>query len=223
MENVNSLKEMLLELLVPKLSEHGFKRQGSRESFLRQHADRVDVFQLVFLDGKPGWRIQPNVGVRFDNVENIFHHVSGFEPKYQGDTITVGAPLGVVLGSTARGCEFILESNAELASTAKQLIMSFEEIALPYFSNWSNIQTIDSALNDDPSLRVPHLRGGLAWFRCSTAIIIAKLTVRKDYNRLVSFYGDVMAVDNKGFYLKRFDSLTKYLENIEWNKPNKIG
>lgn len=223
MKNVNSIKEMLLELLVPQLSEHGFKRQGSRESFLRQHADRVDVFQLVFLDGKPGWRIQPNAGVRFDSVENIFHQVSGFEPKYQKDTVTVGAPLGIVLGDTARGCEFILESNDELASIVREVIKSFEDIALPYFSNWSNIKNIDSALNDDPSLRVPKLRGGLAWFRCSTAIIIAKLTGRKDYDRLVSFYGDVMAADNKGFYLKRFDLLTKYLESIESNKQNVIG
>lgn len=223
MKNVNNIKKMLLELLVPQLAERGFKRQGSRESFLRKHADRVDVFQLVFLDGKPGWRIQPNAGVRFDTVEDIFHHVSGFEAKYQKDTVTVGAPLGIILGETARGCEFILESDTELESIAREVIASFENIALPYFSNWSNIKNVDSALNDDPSLRVPKLRGGLAWFRCSTGIIIARLTNRKDYDRLVSFYGDVMAVDNNGFYSKRFDLLVKYLKNIEPNKPNIIS
>ena len=56
---------------------------------------------------------------------------------------------------------------------------------------------------------------GLAWFRCSTGIIVAKLVGRPDYEQLAAFYLDVMTRDNKGFYLKRFQPLLKSLESVE--------
>ena len=75
------------------------------------------------------------------------------------------------------------------------------------------MQAIDAELNDDPSKKTPHR--SLAWFRCSTGIIVARLVGRADYEKLAEFYTEVMTQDNKGFYLTRFQNLLRSLESAE--------
>jgi hypothetical protein len=209
-----NLKEQFLVELSALLAVDGFKRKGRREFFTQNVDGLVKVFQVICLDGKPGWRIQPNIGLRFDRVESIFHQTSGFEPKYQKDTCTVGAPAGVIMGGTARTCEFIIESDADLAPASKNVMQIFREIAIPYYTRWSILQEIDAALNNNPSERASYLRGGGAWFRCSTGLIVAKLVKRQNYDQLVALYSDAMAKDNSGFYLKHFQALVESLDSV---------
>ena len=91
--------------------------------------------------------------------------------------------------------------------------MIFLEVAVPYFERWASLEAIDIELNEDPTKRTVHK--ALAWFRCSTGIIVAKLVGRTDFDRLAASYLDIMREDNKGFYLKRFEVLLKSLETVE--------
>jgi hypothetical protein len=45
-------------------------------------------------------------------------------------------------------------------------------------------------------------------------VIVAKLSGRSDYAKLVEIYSDVMRKSDKGFYLKRFESLLRSLEPV---------
>jgi hypothetical protein len=165
------------------------------------------------LDAKPGYRIQPGVAVRIERVEEIFHQTSGFELKYQKDTPTMGTRVGSLLSGSSGACEFLLGSASEIASVTEKLVDVFRKIAVPYFEHWGSLAAIDIELNDKPNERTRHR--ALAWFRCSTGIIVAKLVNRPEYEQLAAFYADVMTQDNKGFYLSRFQSLLKLLESIE--------
>ncbi|GGA39973.1 hypothetical protein GCM10010981_31540 [Dyella nitratireducens] len=63
-------------------------------------------------------------------------------------------------------------------------------------------------------MKVSYVRGGPAWFRCSTGIIVAKLVERPNYEDLVSFHTGMMTKDNKGFYMKRFEALANSLKTL---------
>jgi hypothetical protein len=45
-------------------------------------------------------------------------------------------------------------------------------------------------------------------------VIAAKLSGRADHAKLVEIYSDVMRKSDKGFYLKRFESLSRSLESV---------
>jgi hypothetical protein len=207
------LKLALFESVGERLVGASFKLNAIKDSFVRRRNGVADIFQLVCKDAKPGWRIQPNVAVRLEQVEEIFHRTSGFEPQYQKDTPTMGGSVGHFLKGSGRACEFLLTSNSDVAPVAEQVTRVFEEFAIPYFERWASLTAIDAELNDKPL--EPTLQRSLAWFRCSTGIIVAKLVGRSDYEQLAKLYSDVMARDNKGFYLKRFQALLKSLEAIE--------
>jgi len=211
-KRLSQLKAEFLESVGRELETEGFKLKAAKDSFVRHRSGVSDIFQLVCKDGKPGWKVQPNVAIRLEQVEEIFHGTSGFELQYQKDT-PMGASVGRLLSGSTQSVEFLLASDSDLAPTTEQALRIFRETASPYFERWGSLQAIDAELNDDPSKKTPHR--SLAWFRCSTGIIVARLVGRADYEKLAEFYTEVMTQDNKGFYLTRFQNLLRSLESAE--------
>lgn len=209
----SEIKSALFTSLRPELAKHGFSLKATQGRFVRRRGEVSDIFQLVCLDGKPGYRIQPNVGVRVERIEDIFHQISGLEAKFQKDTPTIGSSVGIYLTGDSRSCEFLLESPSEVGSITEKIVRVFHEFGLPYFDRLGSIQAIDAALNSNAPERTPHRV--LAFFRCSTGIIVAKLVGRPNYDELVALYTDVMTRDNDGFYFKRFQELLTLLKTME--------
>lgn len=211
--NKNQLKIAVFDSLRSQLSGYGFVLKPAKDSFVRQHEGIVDVFQLVCLEGKPGLRIQPNVAVRVEEIETIFHQTSGFDQEFQGNTPTIGGAIKNIVGNSNRVCEFVLESNSEVDSVVAKIMNIFTEVALPYFQKYASIKAIDTELNNKPTERTPSRIA--PWLRCATGIITAKLTKRSDYEQLVQTYSGIMSRLDKGFYLVRFQALLKSLESIK--------
>lgn len=212
-EETTALKTALFDALCRQLAKYDFTFKAKVDNFVRQHDGTLEIFQITCLDGKPGYRIQPGVAVRIEQVENIFHQTSGFESKHQKDTPTMGSSVGILLTGDSRSCEFLLETESEVQSITKKIMDVFHDFALPYFERWGSLTAIDAELNDKPTERTLHR--ALAWFRCSTGIIVAKLLDRPDYDQLAAYYTEVMTQDNNGFYLKRFQALLESLESVE--------
>jgi hypothetical protein len=207
------LKIAMFESIRQQLMGEGFILQAPKHRFIRRRDGITYIFQLVCLEARPGWRIQPDVAVRIDRVEEIFHRTSGFEPRYQKDTPTVGGAIGNIMQGDNRACEFLLESDSDIASVSQESVRVFREFAVPYFNRFSSLSEIDAELNDAPTERTPHRVA--PWLRCAPGLIVAKLTGRPNYDQLVDIYGDVMRRSDEGFYLKRFEALVKSLESVE--------
>jgi hypothetical protein len=212
MTDRKQLKRSLFELLATPLAIDGFKLKASKNCFRRKRNGVTDMFQVICLDGKPGWRIHPEVGMRIERVEEIFHQTSGFELKYQKDTPTIGGGVGNLTAGDNRACEFWLEDSSALSSVASNILDVFNQFGLPYFEKFGSISAIDKELNSNPTERVPNR--ALPWLRCSTGVIVAKLSGRSDYDELVHIYTDMMRRVSKGFYLERFEALLRSLEGV---------
>jgi hypothetical protein len=191
-----SLPSLLLDELYPSLKDRHFSMSRGKKWYVRKNDGREERYQLVVLDGKPGYRVKPSLSVRFDEAERLFHKTSGFEPKYQGGTPTVGIDLIHDLRFVTPG---------DIHSVAARLMSIFEEEALPYFDQFPNMAAVDSAINDKPT--EPCIHRVLPWFRCSTGIIAAKLTHRTNLDELIGIYRRVLTSDNNGYYLPMFNAL----------------
>jgi hypothetical protein len=197
--------------LAAHLKPFGFKALKAKKRFARSEGNRTEVFQLVVLDGKPGYRIRPSVWVRFDDVEDIFHRTSGYEPEYQKQTPTAGLDLWSAFGK--EGFELRLKDESDVSQVVSQLKTIFNDKALSYFLQFSSIAAVDSAINDHPN--EPCVHRPMPWLRASTGMITAKLTNRANYDALVDLYRETVRRDANGYYLPRFESLLMDLARQE--------
>ncbi|WP_419728008.1 hypothetical protein [Lichenicola sp.] len=208
------LKRAVFDRLAPRLAEHGFKLKRTKDTFRREHDGVCDMFHLAFLDnkldGKPGWRVQPTAAVRNERVETIFHRTSGFEPKYQPDTATIGSFVGQLTSGSNSACEFPVNSIEDVPAACDSIFHVFTDFALGYFQRFDVLDEIDRELNSAPLEH--NVNRGVSYFRCTTGVIVAKLVGRADYEHLVDVYTEIMRTSNKGFYLKRFQALVASLE-----------
>ena len=205
----NGLKKLLLVAVGDELSASGYQPKPAKHGFVRKQEAAVWIYQLVFLENGIGWRIQPSVGIRIERVEEIFHRTSGFEIKYQKDTLTIGGFIGSIRGGTNRDCEFLLNKEEDIPQVADALIRILHDFAVPWFERFSSLPAIDAELNDKPSERTPNRVA--PWLRCATGSIVARLVDRPNYDELVAIYVDAMRSSDKGFYLERYQALLDWL------------
>ncbi|HEY1548554.1 MAG TPA: hypothetical protein VGG28_12070 [Kofleriaceae bacterium] len=210
------LRNALFKLLQDPLRSDGFSLKRRMDAFIRTHdeSQSEDRFQLIFVS-KRGLRrqlVSADAGVRFERVETIYHTISGTEPKYMVDTVTVGTSLRSTLEGNARRCEFILEREDQLAAVRDSIVSLFRDIAIPYYATYSSLPAIDHELNTEPLVRTP--ARGVRWTRSAYGIIVAKLVGRHNYRELVDVYRGVLRKAD-GFHLPRYEALVQQLEAVE--------
>jgi hypothetical protein len=160
--------------------------------------------------------VNDSVGVRIDRVEAIFHRASGYGSIARADSVTMGAPTRALLGDSAPSHLAVYESESQVATVADTIVSHFRDLAVPYFERWGSIHAIDAELNAHPTR--PSIHRKTAWLRCSTAIIVARLVGRADYELLAAIYTDLMTRDSGGFHLARFENLLTVLEEVATEK-----
>lgn len=207
-----SLKLQLFEEIHNNIKNRGFKLNVTKGMYTHQPTKGVtELFMLVCPHGATGWRVHPDVGIRFDVVEDIFHQVSGYEKKYQKGTPTIGTGVGNLLFGDNRKCEFLLASASDLSSVADNIEKVFCSVALPYYQEFGSIYAVDALLNSNPR---ESSRQRPVWERYATGLIVAKLTKRTNYDELVSIYKEILTTLNNGFYLKKLLLLIEILNSI---------
>ncbi len=207
------LKNRLLNELATLLEPHGFVLVRRMDWFIRKGATSL-IYQLAFYGGyskDAGYTIAPAVALRIEEVEKIFHKVSGFEPKYQKDTPTINPTIKDLI-KAKDNYEFELSSTKDLYLVVDKFFQIFKDIALPFLKENSSIAAIDRLLNSNPEnensiFYIPHLR-----FYHGT--IVAKLNHNPNYQQIVETYRGYLARDN-GFYLNDYERLLALLENLE--------
>jgi hypothetical protein len=220
------LGKMLLKVLDDEFSPLGYKLALNKKrrntklgpmnvsaAFVRAvEKQRTERFHLTMnyemLKG-PGWRISPTVGVRFEEVEKIFHRTSGYEQRaQQKESTTVGIDLWRVFGRDHY--QVALSDEAHLPAATSRIMAIFHEKAEPYFAQFSTLAAVDSAINDQPDADCVHRDSTL--LRCSTGVLVAKLVGRENYDQLVSIYREM--VRNKSNHsLAKFELLLSDLAN----------
>lgn len=192
----------LLAALTPAMSARGFRWRGSDEWFHRRVDGVEHRLQLLSVDRPPTVDIEPQLMVRHDLVERIFHRTSGYPPDARDDTPTVGGDLHALVPGTPQRLE--IRPDGDVRAAAARLTDALPAIER-YWLRFSDLAEVDRDLNDDR--RRPAANRPLPWLRCSTGLVAARLVGRPDYDGCEADYRRLLAVDNDGFYLGRFEAL----------------
>jgi hypothetical protein len=189
---------------------HKYHRSRSISAAFVRATDkqRTERYHLM-LNFETGYRVSPSVGVRFEEVEKIFHRTSGFDRASQKESPTVGIDLWRVFGREQY--QVTLSDESGLAAAAARIVAIFHEKAEPYFAQFSTLAAVDSAVNDHPGDDCVHR--DMAWLRCSTGVIVARLVGRPNYDQLVPLYQEAVRKGSPHL-LPKFESLLNDLGNL---------
>jgi len=205
------LKRELLGNLRVLLKPYEFTLVSRMDWFVRKDK-RSLIYRLDFYGGNDrdiGYAISPSLAIRIDEVEEIYHKVSRFEPKYQKDTPTIWPTIRGLQGSKV-GYEYELDSVEDITPVVGKLFSIFEDIALPFLEENSSIAAIDNLLNSNPENEdsifdtpVPRFYRG---------VIVAKLAKRENYGQIVEAYRKHLSrID--GPYLINYEKLIEILNS----------
>lgn len=203
-------KISLLDIVSKDLKLYDFKLIKTKEWFIKKNNEKSCIFWIVFYNDPDGIRVTPTVAVRLEQVEKIFHISSSFSKKNQRNTHTIVSELWRYLDSPKK-YQYKIVTEDNIPSVAERLFNDFKHEALNYFQNYSELEQVDSLLNDNPHQYSVHQI--MDFTRCSRGIITAKLCSRKNYQELSSIYRERMKNQNNGFYLASFEQLLEDLSN----------
>lgn len=203
------LKNEVLVNLGEKVNSFGFKLLKSACEFTKKTDFGWNKYQIVFILRDVGWELKPSLLIRFDVVENIFHQISDFDRKHQKGTPTIGISIEDLDNSLTTQKRFELSNETHINSVVQSLFDVFKNSALPFFSKYDSLSEIDNRLNsciDDTSLT-----GGI--FKGTKSLIIAKLTKRQDFEKLLGVYQSYYENFSDGFYLPEYLRLKELLSS----------
>lgn len=201
---MHSLVSAVFAALAEHLEPLGFSFDEKRNRFARSKGNRTEVFAFRVMNDRPGHRISPTIGIRFEECEAIFHRSSGFERQYHEGTMTVGMDLEI---------EFSISRRSDVNNVVEELVRIFQQSAEPYFKSFTSIEDVDKALNDDPAKASEHAPN--VWLRCSAGAIAARLAGRPEFAELAETYRKRVAKLSRGFYLSNFEKLLADLSRPE--------
>jgi len=207
------LKNRLLDELATLLEPYGFVLVRRMDWFIRKGTTSL-IYQLAFYGGyseDKGYTIAPALAIRIEEVEKIFHKVSGFEPKYQKDTPTINPTIKDLI-KAKDDYEFELASVQDISPVVNKLFEIFKNIALPFLEENSSIAAVDKLLNSNPEnedsiFYIPYLR-------FYHGVIVARLSCSPNYQYIAETYRDYLTRAN-GFYLKDYEKLLAILKDVK--------
>lgn len=206
------LKNALFSRLIPMLEPCKFSLVRRMDWFVRKGDSKL-IYRLDFFNGHrkdTGYLVSPSLAVRIEEVERIFHEVSGFEPKYQKDTPTIWVSIKELIKGPDE-YEYSLNDVEDVEALAQHLFIVFRDVALPFLEENGSVQAINKLLNSEPEKEdsifcIPEKR----YFR---GVISAKLTDDIRYGEIALIYREKVE-QYLPYRLPDFDRLLSILDQF---------
>lgn len=197
------------------LKPHGFKLAKGRYGFIRHFKGGFHVIHLLVTDYQPEYQMTFTFGIRIDEVEKIANPFSSLSLDGYRDSMTFHSSWGGIQGDNLFNRTGIY-TEADVMDTALEIISFLRDVVLPYFEKYTDIKAMDAELNDNP-LREENERFK-AYYLYHTAIILAKLVSRSDFDALVEIYRKHMEAGSGDIIrevLPKFNELVEYLRTLD--------
>ncbi len=173
-------RTLLLDGIVPAVEKRGFTLKRNECEIVRKASEISQIF-WVNVHQWTGWiGVTPEVYIGCPKIIRQFNAI--LDRKLRADDFVCG--FGIRNKFHGRG-NYRVEAPADIEQLRSQLISDFEEIALPFFSKFDGIESIDKYMNSpsDDGQYKPESVG-----RACMGLIAAKLTGNPAFQRLVDSY-----------------------------------
>jgi hypothetical protein len=187
--NITDVRLALSNALIPTMREHGFCDRKSDCSFVRRSSEFMFFFKLQVY-AKPAWFFtKPLVCVGCATLNKLYNQI--LQPKDRLPTTgpTVGSCFGVSNNYHDRG-DYKIEKADDIAFVAPKIMSDFVDIALPYFEQNKNLESLEKTLNPRA------VDGPYAPTTVSAAcmgLIAAHLCRRSDFQTMADFHFNFIA------------------------------
>jgi hypothetical protein len=187
-----------------------FRHSGDGFRFVKVQGDFTWSFELGVSHQPDSFRVKPAAGIRHEQIERIFHRVSGAPETVQNGSVTVA--WGRALEKRIpKPYSFEVE---RLVQTQKAVVFTenfFTKWVEQFFNENSNLQAISNTYNNGRSiLRAEYFTD---WFDLfGRALIAAKLAKRGDYDALKNEYRRAFETRQSMHPLSSFDALIRIVD-----------
>jgi hypothetical protein len=209
-EDRDAAVERFRSELFPWFQDRGYAYWRTEELFARVEGDMSWRFGLGLSVYPDCFETRPMASIRHEQVERIFHHVSGASESVQKGSVTV--PWGrAVERRTPKPNSFTVERGGQAQRAVAFTEHFFTKWVEPFFREHSDLKAISNSFNHNRAiLRAKHF---IDWFDLlGGALISAKLARRDDYDDLKQVYRRAFATRQTSHSLSSFDTLIEVLE-----------
>lgn len=196
------------------LKPHGFKFVRGRQGFIRHFKGGFHRIIIMVTGYDSEYWIDFTFGIRIDKVENIANPFSELAPEGYKDSMTFHSSWGGIQGNRLLRYRGVYTED-DAMNAALDMLSFFRDVVLPYFEKYTDINTMDAELNNDP-LRKENTR--FKFYPYHVAITLAKLTGRSDFEELVEIYRKHMEVAGGEVteeILPKFNELVEHLRTLD--------
>lgn len=205
-------KANLFETLEPELTREGFKLIKGRGAFERDRGKVIDLYKLGFYSSSKGTRVQPEIIMRYPEMDRIYHEISGAKPADQKFHAAISFAVWRVFGGVQQKYEFLLTGSEAVQPVAASILSTFREAAAPYFESHSTVADVDRAFNETPNKMPSILQNTDTWTRIAFATIAAKIVQNPKYDAIVDAYKGYIKKADGAEAAKQYQTLLKLLQ-----------
>lgn len=205
--NIKELQKNLLANVGEKLTTFGFGGKAKQQSFYRPIDGGWACVHLSFIKHADDFDVTVDVGVRFDEVEELVNSNNNLLTKKE----KIGAAtFGVELGNLSIGeqMRWNISSEDQISSVTNSILDAFDKFGEPYLLKYSSMESAYELLSSDEKN---------VWIHCpfhatraKNTIAIAKLLDLPNIQNQISTKRQFLE-DMKDFGLSDFVSFTNSL------------
>jgi hypothetical protein len=174
------------------IKKDGFVYKKTNNEFVLIDGDYKFIFNIELTAWSTSYELNVHLRISQKEIENILETILGkqrhrltlnqemLERLYyspDGRKNGKGESLGVWM-----------TKNEDILPLDKILKSYYENIAMPYFKLFSNLEAFDDYMNNPPFEYPPAYIGGALKNRCMKGLIVAKLVQNPNYDELVATY-----------------------------------
>ncbi|HSZ33974.1 MAG TPA: hypothetical protein VK772_11720 [Puia sp.] len=192
--------QKIFDCIINRIETFDFKTDLKNQRFVRKNTESIFVYDIHFYNrtniktGDRGFLIEPFIWINVKQIENYFKEVSlNKELKTDTDFKTLGNSIAEIISNPDgihkkwnESLNLFVFNEKDIPIVAKELLKQFEKIALPYFLNNANVETVDKLANSHPEKYTVHMANDNQ--RIIKGIIAAKLNRNPSLIEVIKIY-----------------------------------
>ena len=184
MNQISLQEKHIIDSLTPTFQEQGFTLNASGNQWTLPTRNGFRT-ALITVGGQPGSQtVELNLGIRLDVVEELANQFIRTFSSGCNDSITLLASYSKLIHQPNK--LFLIKDEESLATVCKRIEGFMRSKGFLFLERFDRLRKVDGLLNRRPNQPCPLVLNPLQ--RCFKGLVLAKLTHRTNFDRLVKIY-----------------------------------
>jgi hypothetical protein len=189
-----------MTIIGKRLKQFGFDPRPKGQSFRKKTSFGFCSFHLAFIDHADDFDVTADLAIRFDNVEKWMVGEQAVPKTKTRESSTIGGELGNIKGTGQ--LRWAIEKDNDVSKAADSIMEEFEQVAIPYFDTYSNLDNVLDVLSRDD--REVWVHSPIDGERAKAAVAVAFLQEGKEAAKQLGHAKLLYLAERRDFSLESF-------------------